>query len=476
MIMTCGIYMITNKKTGKIYIGQSKNIERRFYEHCHHTKKNTYIDRSINKHGADAFNFDIIHECAEEDLLQEEEKFINLYGAYATGYNLTRGGENKKYGNPMNYPELRKKVSESLKGKKQPLERIEKSSKSKSKAENKTGYYRVFKKYNSEYRLGYVYIYSYAKDGKQYSFADISLLELEKKVKNKGLEWIIWDEETARKSLEENLKDLKNMRDPISLNTTGFYRVSKSNSKKTRIGYRFNYRDYPNGIHLNSISINELELKVKSKGLVWKITNEELANQTIEKNINDLKEAELKPHGNVGRRWDEDDLIRFSKRGTTTGYYKVHKSKNDKLKVGYSFTYTHFKNGKKKRFSSSDILKLEQKVKEHGFPWIIVDEKLASKTLLKNQEDIKNSIPHSLYKNNFSGYFGVSVQKCPNCEKGFRYKYSYFKGDKRSSLSSVTFEGLKKKVLDAGMHWQKLREDTIDLMSDDEIRSKLLGR
>ena len=28
--MTCGIYMIKNKKTGQIYIGQSVNIEKRY--------------------------------------------------------------------------------------------------------------------------------------------------------------------------------------------------------------------------------------------------------------------------------------------------------------------------------------------------------------------------------------------------------------------------------------------------------------
>lgn len=467
--------MITNKKTGKFYIGQSKHIEKRFKEHCSQGKNKSYIDASIRKHGPDSFNFEIIYECPERDLLIEEEKFINLYGAYEIGYNLTRGGEHKRFGNPMNYPELRKKLSESLKGKKHSFERIEKASKSKSKAENKTGYYRVFKKHNSEYRLGYLYTYSYTKNGNQYSFSDISLLELEKKVKDSGLEWIIWDEETANKSLEENLNDLKNMRNPISLNTTGFYRVAKYNSQaRNNMGYTFVYKDSPNNVSLSSMSIKELELKVKSKGLPWKITDEKLAKQTIEKNVIDLKEAELKPHGNAGRKWSDEELIMFSKINNTTGYYKVNKVVNEKLKIGYYFVYTHLENGKKKKISCGDLLELEERVKAHGFPWIIIDEKTASKTLVDNQTDLKNVNSHSLYKNNFSGYFGVTVQKCSSCKKGFRYKYSYYKGDKKSSLSSISFDALKKKVLDKGWYWKKLREEnTIDLLSDDEIRAHL---
>lgn len=32
--MSCGIYKITNKINNKIYIGQSVNIQQRFYTHC----------------------------------------------------------------------------------------------------------------------------------------------------------------------------------------------------------------------------------------------------------------------------------------------------------------------------------------------------------------------------------------------------------------------------------------------------------
>ena len=32
--VTCGIYVIKNKKTGQMYVGQSTNVEGRFKSHC----------------------------------------------------------------------------------------------------------------------------------------------------------------------------------------------------------------------------------------------------------------------------------------------------------------------------------------------------------------------------------------------------------------------------------------------------------
>ena len=58
--MTCGIYKITKKDTKQIYIGQSIDIERRFEEHKSYKYNTTYIDKAINKHGANAFDYEII--------------------------------------------------------------------------------------------------------------------------------------------------------------------------------------------------------------------------------------------------------------------------------------------------------------------------------------------------------------------------------------------------------------------------------
>jgi group I intron endonuclease len=94
---TCGIYSITNKKTGQKYIGQSIHIERRFEQHKYNKKPVTYIDRAIKKHGADNFEFEILEECKPKELNKLEKKYIQKHNTYKNNnhYNLTTGGDSK---------------------------------------------------------------------------------------------------------------------------------------------------------------------------------------------------------------------------------------------------------------------------------------------------------------------------------------------------------------------------------------------
>lgn len=85
-----GIYKIVNKETGKTYIGQSVNIERRFKEHC--CKKDLVIDQAIEKHGKENFEFEIIEECDVSQLNEREQYYIQLYNTYQKGYNCHSGG------------------------------------------------------------------------------------------------------------------------------------------------------------------------------------------------------------------------------------------------------------------------------------------------------------------------------------------------------------------------------------------------
>lgn len=123
--MTCGIYMIKNKDTGQIYIGQSINIERRFREHCQ-SKRKLYIDNAIRKHGKEKFIFSVICklECDEDLLNTMEEYYIWKYDTYKSKnhYNLTPGGDF----NPSKVPEIAEKISKSHMGKKLPQEVINK--------------------------------------------------------------------------------------------------------------------------------------------------------------------------------------------------------------------------------------------------------------------------------------------------------------------------------------------------------------
>lgn len=100
--MSCGIYKITNQINGKVYIGQSVNIENRWHEHqlaaCHknfygHVRTRLYP--AMKKYGLENFSFSIIEECNADDLDEKEEYWIKKYSSTDPnkGYNLLSGGK-----------------------------------------------------------------------------------------------------------------------------------------------------------------------------------------------------------------------------------------------------------------------------------------------------------------------------------------------------------------------------------------------
>ena len=90
-----GIYKITKKSNNKSYIGQSNDIARRFEEHKY--KIDIPIDMAIAKYGSDAFTFEILEECALNQLDEREIYWIAYYNTYkGFGYNCNPGGGNNR--------------------------------------------------------------------------------------------------------------------------------------------------------------------------------------------------------------------------------------------------------------------------------------------------------------------------------------------------------------------------------------------
>ena len=94
-----GIYKIENLVNGKVYIGQSINIEQRWYTHKSELNRNVHYNRHLqnawNKYGADNFIFEIIEECNNDIISQCEIYWIDYYNSSNInyGYNLSTGGE-----------------------------------------------------------------------------------------------------------------------------------------------------------------------------------------------------------------------------------------------------------------------------------------------------------------------------------------------------------------------------------------------
>lgn len=87
-----GIYKITNLVNGKIYIGQSTNIERRFKEHLE--KGRSVISKEILKEGRENFSFEVLEECLKKDLNRRELFYFEKFKPFPpVGYNQKPGTE-----------------------------------------------------------------------------------------------------------------------------------------------------------------------------------------------------------------------------------------------------------------------------------------------------------------------------------------------------------------------------------------------
>lgn len=77
-----GIYKVTNP-VGQIYIGQSKDVNRRIKLHkgIISSDKRYLLKESYLKYGFENHKFELINECYEEDLLELERYWQDKYDA-----------------------------------------------------------------------------------------------------------------------------------------------------------------------------------------------------------------------------------------------------------------------------------------------------------------------------------------------------------------------------------------------------------
>jgi group I intron endonuclease len=114
---TCGVYRIHNTARNKTYIGSSKTVEYRCYEHRKNLRKNKHVNQHLqnawNKYGESCFLFELIEECAVGELLKKEQKLIDdsMSANRRYGYNICEVA-NK----PTMTVEVRSKISRSLVG------------------------------------------------------------------------------------------------------------------------------------------------------------------------------------------------------------------------------------------------------------------------------------------------------------------------------------------------------------------------
>lgn len=100
-----GIYKITNLINGKIYIGQSVDINKRWRQHKRNSRikgreYDKYLYKAFRKYGLENFSFEVIEECSRELLNEKETYYIQYYKTNdeTFGYNETSGYNQPQYG------------------------------------------------------------------------------------------------------------------------------------------------------------------------------------------------------------------------------------------------------------------------------------------------------------------------------------------------------------------------------------------
>ncbi|MCK4522264.1 MAG: GIY-YIG nuclease family protein [Nanoarchaeota archaeon] len=90
-----GIYKIENMLNGKVYIGSSKDIKKRWAAHQsdlrldkHHS---SHLQYSFNKYGTEVFKFSLVLKCTLERMPYFENLYVGIYKSTERkyGYNMT---------------------------------------------------------------------------------------------------------------------------------------------------------------------------------------------------------------------------------------------------------------------------------------------------------------------------------------------------------------------------------------------------
>lgn len=92
---TSGIYKITCTANGKIYIGSSNNLRRRWTEHRTALNRNNHVNKHLqrawNKYGGQSFQFEVLELTMPCSLLDREQCWFDMLNPFGErGYNGNR--------------------------------------------------------------------------------------------------------------------------------------------------------------------------------------------------------------------------------------------------------------------------------------------------------------------------------------------------------------------------------------------------
>lgn len=110
---TSGIYKITCTANGKLYVGSSVNIQRRWFDHrvglrrgVHH---NLHLQNAWNKYGEQSFTFEIIELVMPWSIIDREQYWLDALKPYdhAIGFNIATCARPSRSGSKLSEHELK---------------------------------------------------------------------------------------------------------------------------------------------------------------------------------------------------------------------------------------------------------------------------------------------------------------------------------------------------------------------------------
>lgn len=92
-----GIYVLKNKITGKVYVGQTEDFSKRQKQHRNRLQQEGYrsyckLYPAVKKYGLSNFEFVLIEQCEKSRLNDRERYWISQFDSFRNGYNATEGG------------------------------------------------------------------------------------------------------------------------------------------------------------------------------------------------------------------------------------------------------------------------------------------------------------------------------------------------------------------------------------------------
>lgn len=120
--LTCGVYRCFNRKNGKVYIGSSNGVEKRIGGHICQLDAgrhaNPHFSAAWRLHGRESFEWRLMRECSEGELIEVEQEYMDLYMSWDgdCGYNIAdKAGRPPGRKGHKKSAETRRKMAEAAK-------------------------------------------------------------------------------------------------------------------------------------------------------------------------------------------------------------------------------------------------------------------------------------------------------------------------------------------------------------------------